>query len=269
MRRQIIERGVALALLFAGTTSATEKAPQHGSEIEQFLRTARVVDREPLSVGVTHSERLTLSDGSETHRAVWKTIDDTAHFKRFARGLPEIGFRDTYKNELAAYELSKLLDLEIVPPTVERRLGRHRGSVQLWIENCMTEAERYKSGVQPPDSEAWLRQVYTERAFRQLTYDTDFRNASNVLVDCDFRLWSIDHSRAFRTQSSLLDSEYLKRFSIALLARLRDLNAENLQRTLGSYLSKAQRNAILARRDLILARAEELVDKEGEHVLYP
>jgi hypothetical protein len=269
MRRQKIEVDLAFGLFLVAAASVATEVPEPVAEIEKFLRTARVVDREPLARGVTHSECLTLSDGSRIYRAVWKTIDETAHVKKFSRGLPELGFRDTYKNELAAYELSKLLELDIVPPTVERRLGRRRGSLQLWIENGMTEAERFRAGLQPPDSEAWLRQVYTVRVFRQLIYDTDFRNASNILVDLDFRLWSVDHSRAFRTHGSLLDSDDLKRFSIALLASLKGLNPETLERALGSLLSKAQRNAILDRRDLILARAAELVDEEGEKVLYP
>lgn len=259
---------VAISLLAIATIAPAREPVDR--KIEDFLRAARVIDREPLARGVTHSARVTLSDGTQTHRAVWKTIDETAQFKRFERGLPELGFSDTYKNEIAAYELSKLLGLDIVPPTVERRLGRRRGSMQLWIDGCMTEAERYTKNLQPPDTEEWFRQLYTVRLFRQLIYDTDYKNASNILVTCEFRLWSVDHSRAFRTRDSLLDAGCLLRFSRALLTELRALDSETLEAKLGELISPRQRDAILARRDLILARASELVGDLGEDsVLYP
>ena len=35
--------------------------------------------------------------------------------------------KDHYKNEIAAYELDKLLGLGMVPPTVERKIGREWG----------------------------------------------------------------------------------------------------------------------------------------------
>ena len=240
------------------------------ADVEAFLATAKVIDQEPLEIGVTNSHRMTLSDGTRTLRAVWKTIDESAHVKRFDRGLPELGFVDTYKNEIAAYELDKLLELDMVPPTVVRKIGRHRGSLQLWIEDCITEAERFKRKIVPPDPAAWSRQVQKIRLFRQLIHDSDYKNASNVLADPDFKIWSIDHSRAFRTQKSLLNSDYLRRFSRSLLSSLEALDRQTLDGKLGSWLSPAALDGLLARRDLILERASERIDEAGEDaVLYP
>ena len=158
LRSSSIIAGALSALLSTGVAAAaSEVAPQplDKLEIEEFLRTAKVVDKEVLEIGVTRSLRLTLSDGTRTMRAVWKTIDESRPIKRFDRGLPELGFTDTYKNEIAAYELDKLLHLDMVPPTVERRMDRQEGSLQLWIDGCITEAERFKRKLQPPDTNAW------------------------------------------------------------------------------------------------------------------
>ncbi len=46
------------------------------------------------------------------------------------------GFWESYKSEIAAYELDRLLGMDMVPPTVERRVGHDLASVQLWVEGC-------------------------------------------------------------------------------------------------------------------------------------
>ena len=44
------------------------------------------------------------------------------------------GFWQSYKSEIAAYELDKLLKMDMVPPTVERQLHGANGAAQLWVE---------------------------------------------------------------------------------------------------------------------------------------
>ncbi|MBI4521470.1 MAG: hypothetical protein HY701_11580 [Gemmatimonadetes bacterium] len=44
------------------------------------------------------------------------------------------GFWESYKSEIAAYRLDRLLELDMVPPTVERRYNRESVSVQLWAD---------------------------------------------------------------------------------------------------------------------------------------
>ena len=48
-------------------------------------------------------------------------------------------FRDNYIYEPAAYQLSLLLGLDNVPPATLRKIDNKNGSVQIWVENAMTE----------------------------------------------------------------------------------------------------------------------------------
>jgi len=250
---------VIASLLLAAEPDEVSYAQLRGREAEEFLRTAEVVGREPLSVGVTESLRLTLSDGERTVRAVWKTIDEFSPIKRFDDGgPPELGFRDSFKSEIAAYELSRLLGLDFVPPTVHRVIGRVPGSLQLWMDGCITEGQRRREGRSASNRVAWTRQVYDLRMFHQLIHDSDYENLSNLLVDEKFRIWVIDQSRAFRTQSRLLNREYLRQFSVGSLERLRQLTPELLEDELGEWLTTVQRRGLLERRDLLLERAEEV-----------
>lgn len=262
----------AQAALEAQSTQAEVETYSHlvGVEAEEFLRTAEIVDRDNIPIGVTAPQRLTLSDGIRTVRAVWKTIDEYRPIRRFDDGgPPELGFRDSYESEVAAYELDKILGLGMVPPTVTRRIRRTEGSVQWWVEDAMTEGARRRKGLDPPDPSEWSKQIFDARLFHQLIYDADYENLSNLLVDKDFHLWVIDNSRAFRTQALLLRQDYLRRFSRRLVTNLRALTPEILEAKLGAWLTPKQREGLLARRDLIVGHAERLIAEHGEAgVLY-
>ena len=162
--------------------------------VEAFLRDAEVIGSEPIPVGISRPTKLTLALGELEGAAIFKTIDVFETKMEFEDGSFAINFRDSYKNELAAYELDKLLGLGLVPPTVERRLDDVTGAVRLWIEGAMTEAERQAQGLGAPDPAAWSREVAAVRLFYNLTGNTDYRNIRNLLVDGRFRICAIDHS---------------------------------------------------------------------------
>jgi len=71
----------------------------------------------------------------------------------------EFDFRDSWRHEVAAYELDKLLGLGLVPPTVERRIARQAGSLQMWVEGATTEDDRKQEGRAAPDAEAWNARI--------------------------------------------------------------------------------------------------------------
>jgi hypothetical protein len=263
--------GVLLLLSLASPTRAEDGRTYglllQGAEAEAFLRTARVVEREDLDEGVTRPQRLTLSDGQRTLRATWKTIHQhIPGMWRDERGGYQFDFRDSWKHEVAAYELDKLLGLGMVPPTVAREIEGRRGSLQLWVEGVMTEDDRKERGITPKGPRDTIRlfnQMHCVRLFHQLTYNTDFRNIENILVDPDFRIYVIDASRAFRIQHDLLAPDDLECFSRATLDRLEALDRPLVEKTMGELLDRRQVEGLLARRDKILTLVKVRLIKEG------
>jgi hypothetical protein len=271
MKRALVV--VALAgWAWASLASAQEPhgLPLHGEAAEGFLRTARFVSKKAIGTGITHPERYTLTDGTRTFRAVWKTIDE---FKRGLTSLEGGGvildFNDSYKHEIAAYELDKLLGLDLVPPTVERTFGGKKGSLQLWVEGATTEAERKQHKVAPPHPEAWNEQIYKVRLLHQLTDNTDFRNIRNVLSDPSFRVYAVDCSRGFTVYTDLRAAKELVRFPRSVLEAMKALDRPTVEAKLGTWLGGPEIDGLLARRDKILALAAKRVAEQGEAaVLY-
>ena len=123
----------------------------------------------------------------------------------------EVDFKDSYLFEIAAYELDKLLGLNMVPPTVERSFNGKKGSVQLWVENCMTEKDRKLKKMEPPDLALWNNQIFQVRLFDNLLYNID-RNLGNLLIDDQWKVYMIDHSRSFKNLSLVKSPEIFQCF---------------------------------------------------------
>jgi len=252
----------------AGATAAP--APQsglalRGAEAEAFLRTAKVVKRKALGKGITGSDQLTLSDGTATHRAVWKTIDES---RRGVTTYPGVGAivdaEDSYRFEIAAYELDKLVGFDLVPPTVERTISGRRGALQMWVEGATSEGERKRRGLKPPDIDAWNAQIYRLRLFHQLTFDWDAQNIENTLFDASFRVYGVDFSRSFAGYTQVRREQLLERFSRRDLEAIRGLDEPKLREAIGKWVSVPQIRALLKRRDQILSIAEARVAEKGE-----
>jgi hypothetical protein len=264
---------VAVVLLSWTSPSGAEEPfglPLSGEAAETFLRTAEVVRKRALGTGITRPDQYTLSDGTRELKAVWKTVDE---FKRGATSFDGGGlildFADSWKYEVAVYELDKLLSLGLVPPTVERTFGRTSGSLQLWVEGAMTELERKDRKLVPPDPEAWNRQMYKVRLLHNLTDNTDYRNIRNVLSDPSFRVYAIDFSRAFSIYPHLRSPKALDRFSRPVLGAMRALDQQTLEERIGRWVSGGRIKSLLTRRDKLVELAEKRVRERGEAaVLY-
>ena len=243
--------------------------PLHGEEAEHFLRTAKIVSSKSFKTkAVTRPKKVELTDGEQTHFALFKTIDEFEPLKHLKGGETELQFTDSFEYEIAAYELDKMLGLGIVPPAVRRRIGSEVGSLSLWVEGAMTEWERLKvRKIHPPDVAAWNEQMFTIRLFLQLIYDTDYNNVNNLLVTPDWKIYKIDASRAFRNHQELRREGSLERFSRRVLASLRALTQEDLEENLGRWLTKTQLKALWVRRNLILELADLRVAEEGEEAV--
>ena len=266
--RPSLAAAAAVWLLLAPDLFSQTAGPLSLEQQEDFLQTAEVVEIHTVAEGVTGSQRATLSDGSTTHDAHIQTIDEFRTAAPTASGI-EANFRDSFKFNVAAYRLNRMLGLDMIPATVQRRVAGSAASVTWWLDDIlMAEKDRYLKKIEPPDSEAWNKQIFIVRVFDQLIHNTD-RNLGNLIITKDWKLWMIDHTRSFRISDTLDNPKQLSICERGLLAAMRELDRSTLDREMAGVLSEGEVRALLARRDVIVRFFDQAIAKQGEeNVLY-
>ena len=265
MARPVLPAALTLlALLFVsapGLLARQEPAQTPAPKLtleqqEAFLKTAKVVRARGVNRGVTGTLRATLSDGTLTHDASIQTIDEYMTEFKSNRGV-ELNFRDTWRYNVAAYRLDRLLELNMIPPSVERPYNGKPGSFTWWVDDViMDESERLKTRRQAPDTNAWNEQMWHVRFFDQLIYNVD-RNLGNLVIDKHWTIWMIDHSRAFRLHREIKTPDNLSKLDRKVFERLKALDEPQLQKVMENYLTRPELRALLQRRDDIVARLEK------------
>jgi len=237
-------------------------------EKEEFLQNGKIVSEKFLSVGVTHSLRVTLEYNGMTHDAHVQSIDEKMPSTRTGRG-SDPQFRDYYAFNVAAYDLDKLLGLNMTPASVKRKIRGKWAAFTWWVDNvAMMNLDRVRKDIQPPDTNDWDKQLYIVRIMNQLVYDTD-PNMGNLLITKDWKLWTVDRTRAFRPYEKLENPKNLSKCERNLLSRLRELNKNMLQEKLQEYLTNPEIEGLDARRRLIVKFFDEEIATKGEaSVLY-
>jgi len=278
IKKLFVASGMVLSLIggVAADDIAVEKPivglALTGPEAVAFLQTAEAVSKPEDfdDLAITSPRRMELSDGTQTLRVIFKD-ENTLHRGVFRYGDGrEVPFvKDSYLHEIAAYELALMLGFEMVPPCVERKLFSRKGSLCLWVEEAVTEAERKERGIEPPDRDLFNQQMYDLRFFQQLIAEQDFSNIRNILVDRDFRIFKIDSSMAFHPENALIDQLNSPVYSRRLLTALESLDRAELEKRLKPSLIKAEVRSLWDRRKRILERAQDLIAKHGEDkILY-
>jgi hypothetical protein len=251
-------------VIFPLAVSGADDTQLTKEQIKAFLRTAPVIKDKPSSKGITHPSHLTLSDGTITHDASFQAIDEHKSQMKMESGKLEFGFVDSYKYNVAAYQLAELLGVEdIMPVYVERKWQGKTGSISWWLPVKMDEADRVKNKIAAPDTEKWNRQMYRIRVFDELIYDSD-ANLTNVLIGEDWKIWRVDFSRAFRINKELHDPKNLVMCEHELFEKLKSLTADQVRESTKPYLGKDQINGLMARRDKIVATFETMIKQKGE-----
>ena len=237
-------------------------------ELLEFLRTAEVKKEKTLTGGVTFPTKLLLERDGVRADAIFRDVNEQRATPISGGGRNELYFRDSYIFEPAAYELSRLLGLDNVPPATLRKLHGKNGSVQIWVESATTERARIEDKAEPPDAQQWNKQLQVMNVFDALVYNTD-RNRGNMLITPDWKLWMIDHTRAFRRHPVLPDGAAPKQCERGMYQRLKALEEAVVRERLQPYLSSFELDALLKRRRLILERLDKLIAERGEEkVLY-
>jgi len=221
------------------------------AEIEQYLKSAEIVGMEEIGVGVTKPRRATLAPGGPCEKIAWKPIRPGRYS----------GFWESYKSEVAAYELDKLLGMGMIPPTVEREVKGVTGAAVMWVSPVKSFKElggvpglKGVSGPPPAQIASWTRQITVAKMFDNLIGNID-PNLGNWLVDPSWNLILIDHTRAFTNTKDLYHQ--LVRVDDDLWVKMKALDEAGLTTALGAWLDKGQIKAILQRRD----KMQQAIDK--------
>jgi hypothetical protein len=227
------------------------------AEIERFLKEADVVSTKGTKKGVTDSVRATMSDGKLTHDAQIQNIDESKREFRSNQGV-EFDFRDSYTFNIAAYKIDRLIGLNMVPVSIGRTHRSAPSAFTWWIDDVlMDEGDKVKNKVDAPDSGFYSRQRVMMYLFDELISNID-RNQGNIVYTKDWRLWLIDHTRAFRKNSTLKVPGRITRCDKQVYERLKTLDRETLKAEVGKQLDDGQIKTLLQRRDAIIKKLDSL-----------
>jgi len=253
------------ALPFA-QQAATTSAPivLSDKEMEQFLLKADVVARKGSGKGVTDTIRATLSDGRIRHDAQIQTVDIQKTVFEAGRAT-ELNFKDTYRFNIGAYRLARLLGLNNVPMSVKRRYNGKDGAMTWWIDDVQfDESGRLKEkNILGPNAERTSKQVHVMRVFDEMIQNRD-RNQGNIIWTKDWTLWMIDHTRAFRLGKELMKPDQLTRCERSLLEAMRKLTLEDLSAAMGDVMFKDELEAVIDRRDKLVKLFDDRIATRGE-----
>ena len=226
------------------------------AEVEEFLRTAALAGGERQPVGLNRSRKVLLAKEGLRAHAIFRNVS------LVEEGAPG-DLRDSYLSEVAAYEMARLLGLEWVPPAVLREVEGSRGSLQLWIEQGMSDAARRRRGLEVPDAERFHRQLQVMHVFDNLIANRD-RNPGNILLGPHGRLWLIDHTRSFGSSTALRSPDYVTGCERTVWERLRSLDRREVRRRLGPYVEEAEMGALFRRWEQLVATLEARIRQHGE-----
>jgi hypothetical protein len=247
----------------AATDACAQVWLNREAEYEAYLKIATVASMKEVPVGVTRPSRAHFAPGGLAESMAWKPI--TPGMKN--------GFYESYRSEIAAYELDKMLALHMVPPTVERQVERQSGAAVLWASP--TRSFKELGGVPgqaaspaPPAARiaGWTRQLVRAKMFDNLIGNKD-PNLGNWLVDGDWHLLLIDHSRSFTPMKTLVHK--MDNIDRPLWEKFKTLDEASLQPVLGPWMGKSELRAILVRRDRMQQEIDRMVSKQGESVFLP
>jgi len=229
---------------------------ENRAQIEEYLKTANVVTMEELKVGVTRPRRAKLAPGGPVDGFAWKVVPP---------GRPA-GFWESYKSEIAAYEIDKLIELNMIPPTVERRVDGTVGAAVMWCSPT-TSFGQLKGVPTAPARHiaAWNRQLSRAKMFDNLIGNKD-PNLGNWLVDPAWNLILIDHTRAFTSDKDLVHKK-MDHIDGILWDSMQSLTAESLQAAIGNWVGKGEIKALLQRRDIMKADFDKRIAADPSFIM--
>jgi hypothetical protein len=243
------------AFAFAQTASL-----KTAGSIEQFLRDASIVSVEKdTQAGRTQPWVVALEKDGVRIRAVFK-------YGHRPRPHPQA---HSYRYELAAYELSKVLELEIVPPTVERTIEGVSGALQLFIEGCISERDFARAGTRPTDPQALRNNLDAVLLLEALSGDSCGNKDDTYIHPDTWKAFRVDFAEAFPPDPALSEDCSIERCPRSLYERMLRMDPASTKKRLRTWLSDGEVEALCGRKRQIVAGLMERIKSRGEAaVLY-
>lgn len=212
-------------------------APMLAEDIEVLLQSGEMIAR-----STDQSDRviLAVSEGGYTVEA---------EFIKPAHGRSEI------YADVAAYQLDRLLQLDMVPVTVKRAFDGEEGSLQFvpsdWIDEQQRQIEKSGGGADCSLNDQWNAMLVFD-----ILMGNEYRTADAIRYDASsFQLLLVGHNGAFPTSGSK-PSRYRDlplKVGPAWKAALGALSDEVLQEKFADTLDKRRIKALAKRRDVLLS----------------
>ena len=207
-------------------------------KLEALLYSGEIVGSAEVELQGKNQTVLKISNGEATVEAVFMK-------QRSRRNKPAI----------AAYRLDRFLELNMVPVTVERPLGKIQGAVQFLPRKTSNEQARSESG---RGGNAWCPlndQWNAMYVYDALIYN-EARTQLHMLYDPEnWQLMLTGHDQTFGTKRGL--PPYLSAAPVEVTpgwhAKLEVLDALAIDEMFGDVLDNSRRRALLARRNGLLS----------------
>jgi hypothetical protein len=221
--------------------------PEFRPQLEELLRTASVISVTYAGMPKSSAKIVRLKWDDFELRGAWKSGGDRE---------PGIGVRSD-SAELAAYDIDKLLGLDMVPPTVSRTVEGQQGAITFWVNGVRV----YRDAQEIPNTPHWSHQISRMKLYDSLIGNTG-RNLTNMIIDHNDSLLLIDHVRGFSSDRTLKDPP--SQFDRRLVEKLKALDTPQSRLRLKSVLGNDEIASLMARRDGLLAHLQKLLAERGE-----
>jgi hypothetical protein len=228
------------------------------AEMEAYLKTAEPDHVENTAVGVTKPQHIFLKPGGPFSEMAFKILPPGMYN----------GYHESHKAEAAAYELDKVLGMNMVPPTIIRKVNGKEGAAVMWING--TKSFKELGGVPNPPARyqaEWNRELVFAKMFDDLIGNPD-PNLGNWLKDDEWNIVLIDHSRSFVPGKDM--THELTRIHKGLWDKMMALNEEELAAgPIGQLLDKKDLHGLFERRAIMARNIDKLVKTKGNAAYLP
>lgn len=220
-------------------------------QLEKFLQKAEIQSVTPLDViKDLPLWVLELKRGDMEVRALFGNAQESAREAAAdGRKVPR-----RYQNVVAAYQLDRLIDLNMVPVSVFRKVDGKKGVVQIWIQGAWDLNQILEYGIEAAQLGDLESEIARLRAFTALIGAEKREFFGVMMVPASGRMMIADNGIAFSEDTDVggILPEGCGPVGAAFLHALGTLGRSSIQKELGGWLDDVQIGAMISRRDELL-----------------